>query len=49
MEDKLGSIEKGKLADLIVVDKNLFDIPVNEIHTVKVLETIRGGQTIYKA
>ena len=49
MEDKLGSIEVGKLADMIVVDKNLFEIPVEDIHTVKVLETVRGGQTVYKA
>ena len=49
MEDKLGSIEVGKLGDLIIVDKNLFEIPVSDIHSVEVLETIRGGQTIYKA
>ncbi len=49
MEDKLGSIEVGKLADLVVVDKNLFDIPTEEIHTCKVVETIRDGKTTYKA
>ena len=49
MEDKLGSIEEGKLADMIVVDQNLFDVPVTDIHNTKVLETIRGGQTVYKA
>ena len=49
MEDKLGSIEVGKLADLVVVDKNLFDIPTEEIHTCKVVETIRDGITTYKA
>ena len=49
MEDKLGSIEEGKLADLVVLDQNLFDIPVTDIHNTKVLETIRGGQTIFKA
>ncbi len=49
MEDKLGSIEVGKLADLVVVDKNLFDIPTTEIHNVKVTETIKDGVTTYKA
>jgi predicted amidohydrolase YtcJ len=49
MEDKLGSIEEGKLADLVVLDQNLFDIPVTDIHNTKVLETIRGGQSVYKA
>ncbi len=49
MEDKIGSIEVGKLADLIVIDQNLFEIPTNEIHNTKVLETIRDGITTYKA
>lgn len=33
-EDEIGSIEVGKLANLTVLDKNIFDIPVDEIHTV---------------
>ena len=49
MEDKIGSIEEGKLADLIIIDQNLFEIPTNEIHNTKVLETIRDGITTYKA
>ena len=49
MEDKIGSIEEGKLADLLIIDQNLFEIPVNEIHNTKVLETIRDGITTYKA
>ncbi len=49
MEDKIGSIEVGKLADLVVIDQNLFEIPVNEIHNTKVLETIRDGITTFKA
>ena len=48
MEDKIGSIEVGKLADLVIVDKNLFDIPTSEIHNVQVLETIRDGLTTFK-
>ena len=47
MEDRLGSIETGKYADLIVLEKNLFDIAPEEIHEVKVLETIIGGETVY--
>ena len=49
MEDKLGSIEVGKLADLIVVSQNLFEVPTAQIHETKVLETIRDGLTTYKA
>lgn len=48
MEDKLGSIEVGKYADLVVLEKNLFEIPVAEIHNVKVCETVMDGKTIYK-
>lgn len=49
MEDKLGSIEVGKLADLVIIDKNLFDVPTEEIHACKVMETIRDGVTTFKA
>ena len=49
MEDKIGSIEVGKLADMVILDKNLFEIPTNEIHDVQVLETIRDGLTTFKA
>ncbi len=49
LEDRLGSIEPGKYADLIVLEKNLFDVPAEEIHKVKILETLLGGKTIYKA
>ena len=49
MEDKIGSIEEGKLADLVIIDQNLFEIPASEIHNTKVLETIRDGITTFKA
>jgi len=43
-----GSIEPGKLADLVVLDKNLFEIPPEEIRTARVRMTILGGRVIYK-
>lgn len=49
MEDRLGSIEAGKYADLVILEKNIFEVPVSEIHKVKVCETIMDGKTIYKA
>ena len=49
MEDKLGSIEPGKLADLVILEQDLFSIPASEIHKVKVCETILDGKTVYKA
>ena len=47
-EDKKGSIEVGKLADLVILDKDILTIPVEEIETIKVLETIKEGVTVYK-
>lgn len=47
LEDKTGSIEVGKRADLIVLDRNLFDIPVTEINEARVLLTLMDGKTVY--
>jgi predicted amidohydrolase YtcJ len=48
MDRETGSIEIGKLADLIVLDRNLFAIPSEEIHTVRVLRTVLEGKTIFQ-
>jgi predicted amidohydrolase YtcJ len=42
-----GSIEVGKIADLIVLDKNLFEIPVTEINKAKILLTIFQGREVF--
>ncbi|HEY0493610.1 MAG TPA: amidohydrolase, partial [Candidatus Dormibacteraeota bacterium] len=44
-----GSVEVGKLADLIVLDRNLFEVPTGEIHSVRVLRTLLEGKTVYQA
>ena len=46
-EDRLGSIEPGKSADLVVLSKNIFEIPKEEIYTAKVLMTIFEGKTVF--
>lgn len=46
-EDIKGSIEVGKYADLVILDKNPLEIASNEIETIKVLETIKEGNTIF--
>ncbi|MGB0387200.1 MAG: amidohydrolase [Ardenticatenaceae bacterium] len=46
-ENRTGSIEVGKFADLIVLSQNIFDIPVEEISQTTVLRTILGGETVY--
>jgi predicted amidohydrolase YtcJ len=47
LEKETGSIEVGKKADLVVLDKNLFEIPVNEIHRAKVLMTFFEGEEVF--
>jgi predicted amidohydrolase YtcJ len=42
-----GSIEVGKAADLVVLEKNLFEIPASEIHKVKVTLTLLDGKKIW--
>jgi len=47
-EDKLGSIEVGKLADFAIVNQDILTIPTNKIGETKVLMTILNGEVIYK-
>jgi len=48
-EKTKGSIEPGKIADLVILDKNPLKVNPNTIKDVKVLETIKEGQTVYSA
>jgi predicted amidohydrolase YtcJ len=49
-QEKLtGSLESGKLADLIVLDRNVLAIAPEEIAQVKVLQTVVGGRVVYQA
>jgi len=48
LDDVTGSIEEGKFADLIVLNHNLFEIPVTEIHTTEVQKTIFKGDVVYE-
>ena len=44
-----GTLETGKLADLVVLDQDLFDIEPDTFPQVKVLETVLNGKTVYHA
>ncbi len=44
-----GSIERGKLADLIIVSQNIFAIEPHRLAETKVLTTIVGGRVVYQA
>jgi predicted amidohydrolase YtcJ len=43
-----GSIVVGKRADLVVLDRNLFETPVGEIHKARVLLTLLDGAPVYR-
>jgi hypothetical protein len=44
-----GSLEAGKLADLVVLDRNPLKVDPKDIKDIKVLETLKEGKTIFKA
>lgn len=47
-EKETGSIEAGKAADLIILDRNILEVPAHEIHRVKVLLTLLEGKEVYR-
>ena len=46
-EDKVGSIEPGKLADFIVLDRDVFETPIEELWQTQVERTVVGGRVVY--
>lgn len=44
-----GTLETGKLADFVVLDRNPLEIPVDELKDIKVVATFVGGQAIFEA
>lgn len=48
-DDTTGSLEVGKFADFIVLDRNVFEIPAEEIARTRVLTTVVGGRVVYDA
>ena len=45
--DQVGSLEVGKYADIIILDQNLFEIPVEKISSTEVLKTILAGKVVF--
>ena len=46
-ENLKGSLERGKLADFIVISKDIFCCPVIEIPTIQVESTVLGGKIVF--
>src|SRR5262245_8810658 len=49
MEDKIGSIEPGKLADLAVLNKDYFSVTDQEIKQIRAVLTVVGGKIVHNA
>lgn len=47
-EQSLGSLTPGKLADLVVFDRDLFTMPENDLATVRVVTTVVGGNVVFQ-
>jgi len=48
-EDNLGAIQAGKLADLVVLDRDYLTIPADQIKDIKPVMTVVGGRIVYDA
>jgi predicted amidohydrolase YtcJ len=48
-EKSEGSIEVGKLGDLIILSQNIFDVEPRKIGATKVVTTIVGGRLVYQS
>jgi len=48
-ENNLGSIQAGKLADMVVLDRDYLTVPADQIKDIKSVLTIVGGRVVYDA
>ena len=49
LEDRIGSLEPGKDADLAVWDRNLYSIPADDLRNLKCGLTLLRGKQVYRA
>ena len=49
LDDVQGSIRVGKRADLVILSRNLFDLPPHSISDTYVTETLFAGETVYQS
>ena len=48
-ENNLGSIQAGKLADMVVIDRDYLTVPADQIKTITSVMTIVGGRVVYES
>ncbi len=48
-ENNLGSIQAGKLADLVVLDRDYLTVPADQIKDIQPVMTMLGGRVVYEA
>jgi predicted amidohydrolase YtcJ len=48
-QDSIGTITPGKQADSVLADRDVFTVPADELKDTKILWTMVGGKTVYKA
>ncbi|MEJ7608539.1 MAG: amidohydrolase family protein [Bryobacteraceae bacterium] len=48
-ENSKGSIETGRLADMVVITKDFFKCSVDEIRNIEAILTVVDGKVVYKA
>ena len=49
LDENIGSIEVGKLADLVILEQNLFEVEIEEIPKTRIVMTFFEGQQVYSA
>jgi cytosine/adenosine deaminase-related metal-dependent hydrolase len=47
LEDRIGSIGVGRDADLVVLERNLFDIPADQVAATRTLMTVSNGDIVF--
>jgi predicted amidohydrolase YtcJ len=45
--NRVGTLERGMLADLIVLDRNPYQVPITQVHDTKVKLTLINGEIVY--